>query len=134
MVAGRIQRPVFRQMTAPTSLNDRLSGALRAGRAAPLLLAAVLLVFIVLGHDIRRAAQMVALALPLGIWLAWPLRSVVAHRLRAVVVWALAMLFVLDGAVRVTPAEGTRIGSSVDERLTPLSRHAPIDSHDLASC
>lgn len=87
-------------MTATTSPNERLSGALRSAQAAPLVLAAVLLVFIVLGHDSRRAAQMAALALPLGVWVAWPLRSAGAHRLRAVVVWALAMLFVLDGAVR----------------------------------
>ena len=64
------------------------------------MLAAVLLVFIVLGHDSRRAAQMAALALPLAIWVAWPVRSAAAHRLRAVLVWSLAMLFVLDGAVR----------------------------------
>lgn len=87
-------------MTATTSPNERLPDALRSGRTAPLVLAAVLLVFIVLGHDSRRAAQMVALALPLLAWVAWPLRSVGAHRLRAVVVWVLAMLFVLDGAVR----------------------------------
>ncbi len=87
-------------MTTTTSPNRRLPGAWRAGQAAPLVLAAVLLVFIVLGHDSRRAVQMAALALPLLVWVAWPLQSAAAHRLRATVVWSLAMLFVLDGAVR----------------------------------
>jgi heptose-I-phosphate ethanolaminephosphotransferase len=87
-------------MTAATTPNERLPHAWRAWQGAPLTLAAVLLVFIVLGHDSRRAAQMAALALPLAIWVAWPVRSAAAHRLRAVLVWSLAMLFVLDGAVR----------------------------------
>lgn len=43
---------------------------------------------------------MSALALPLALWLAWPVRSSALHRLRAALVWAVAMLFVFDGAVR----------------------------------
>lgn len=60
----------------------------------------VLAAAIAAGHDGRRALQMSALALPLALWLAWPLRSAALHRLRSVLVWTVAMLFVLDGAVR----------------------------------
>jgi heptose-I-phosphate ethanolaminephosphotransferase len=62
--------------------------------------AAVLGVAIAAGHEGRRALQMLALALPLLLWLAWPLRSPALHRLRAALVWSGVMLFVLDGAVR----------------------------------
>lgn len=75
-------------------------GAWRPPHAAPLALAVVLGVFIAMGHDGRRAMQMLALALPLIVWTAWPLRSAWLHRLRAVATWWLAMGFVLDGAVR----------------------------------
>ena len=57
-------------------------------------------VFIALGHDGRRVAQLLALLLPLLGWLAWPVRGRVAGRLRHLVVWLWVMLFVLDGAAR----------------------------------
>ena len=68
--------------------------------AAPAAVAAVLAVAIAAGHDLRRALQLLALALPLLMWLGWPLRSPALHRLRAAAVWTGVMLFVLDGAVR----------------------------------
>nr|WP_175544929.1 phosphoethanolamine transferase [Variovorax sp. OV329] len=63
-------------------------------------LAAVAAVFIVLGHDGRRVAQLLLLLLPLLAWLAWPLRSTAAMRLRRVALWTWVMLFALDGAAR----------------------------------
>ncbi len=72
----------------------------RICRVAPVALALVVVGFIAVGHDSRRALQMAALALPLLLWMLWPLRSSALHRLRAVAVWSVAMLFVLDGAVR----------------------------------
>ncbi|MDQ7973180.1 MAG: phosphoethanolamine transferase [Rhodocyclaceae bacterium] len=63
-------------------------------------LAALLASVIVLGHDGRRVAQLLLLALPLLAWLCWPVRSAGVHRLRqaAVTLWVLA--FALDGVVR----------------------------------
>ena len=70
-------------------------------RALPfLLVCAVLLVAITVGHEGRRVVQLVALAVPLLAWLLWPVRRAAVHRLRSVLVWAWAMAFVLDGVAR----------------------------------
>lgn len=61
---------------------------------------ATLLALIALGHDGRRIAQLAVLALPMVLWLAWPLRSARMRRLRTLLVWLWAMAFALDGAVR----------------------------------
>lgn len=88
-------------MTSSIKLSPALAtGALSHPHAAPITLAAVLAVFIAMGHDGRRAMQMLALALPLIVWQAWPVRSAWLHRLRAFAIWWLGMAFVLDGAVR----------------------------------
>lgn len=76
------------------------SAAWRLAQAAPIALVLALGLFIAMGHDGRRALQMMALALPLVLWSAWPLRSAWLHRLRTLSIWALAMGFVVDGAVR----------------------------------
>jgi heptose-I-phosphate ethanolaminephosphotransferase len=57
----------------------------------PIALTLVIGLFIVLGHDGCRALQMLALALPLVVWSAWPLRSAWLHRLRTLSSWWLAM-------------------------------------------
>jgi len=61
---------------------------------------ATLLLPVVLGHDARRIAQLMALALPLLAWLLWPVRSPTLHRLRLALVWLWAMGFAMDGVVR----------------------------------
>lgn len=61
---------------------------------------AILLAFIVWGHDGRRVAQLALLALPVLLWLAWPIRRRLAHRVRAVGVWVWTMGFVIDGVAR----------------------------------
>ncbi|GKT23297.1 phosphoethanolamine transferase [Acidovorax sp. SUPP3334] len=61
---------------------------------------ATVLALVVLGHDGRRVAQLMALALPALLWLAWPVRSDAVHRLRTAAVWLWAMAFALDGAAR----------------------------------
>jgi len=61
---------------------------------------ATLLALIALGHDGRRIAQLAVLALPMVLWLAWPLRSARIRRVRTLLVWLWAMGFALDGAVR----------------------------------
>lgn len=61
---------------------------------------ATLLALIAMGHDGRRTAQLAVLALPLVLWLAWPLRSARMRRVRTVAVWLWAMGFALDGVVR----------------------------------
>ncbi len=48
----------------------------------PPVVAAVLALFIALGHDDRRALQVAALALPLLPWVVGPIRSTALHRLR----------------------------------------------------
>jgi heptose-I-phosphate ethanolaminephosphotransferase len=67
---------------------------------ATTLLAAALLACIALGHEGRRVAQLVLLAVPMLAWLVWPVRSAGAHHLRTAMVWLWAMAFVLDGVVR----------------------------------
>lgn len=81
--------------TTPDAPTPRLHPA-----AAPLLLAGVLLAAAALGHDGRRVAQLAALALPLVLWVAWPLRSQLLHRVRGLLVGVLALGFVLDGSLR----------------------------------
>ncbi|AVS93110.1 sulfatase [Paracidovorax avenae] len=67
----------------------------------PLLLVCLLaLGLIVLGHDGKRVAQLVALAAPPFVWLFWPVRRAWVHRLRAALLWAWAMAFALDGVAR----------------------------------
>ncbi|SEL69882.1 heptose-I-phosphate ethanolaminephosphotransferase [Variovorax sp. YR750] len=61
---------------------------------------ATLLALIALGHDGRRMAQLAVLAMPMVLWLAWPLRSARMRRVRTLLVWLWAMGFALDGAVR----------------------------------
>lgn len=61
---------------------------------------ALLWVAIVLGHDGRRVAQVMALAIPVLAWMLWPVRSAVLHRFRSATVWLWAMAFVLDGIAR----------------------------------
>ncbi len=60
----------------------------------------VLLASIALGHDGRRTAQMLLLAVPALSWLAWPVRGASGHRARSVSVWLWTMAFVLDGVAR----------------------------------
>lgn len=61
---------------------------------------AAVLALLLLGHDGKRVAQLMALALPVLIWLAWPVQRPVWHALRAVVVCAWVVLFAIDAMVR----------------------------------
>lgn len=63
-------------------------------------LAAIALFFIVLGHDGRRIAQLLALMLPVLIWLAWPVRGPAWLRIRRLLALVWVMLFALDGSLR----------------------------------
>ncbi|KQM80250.1 sulfatase [Xylophilus sp. Leaf220] len=81
--------------TFPPRPGHRTAGALPF-----LVLCAVLLVAVTLGHEGRRVVQLAALAAPPLAWLWWPVRRAGVHRLRSVLVWAWAMGFVLDGAAR----------------------------------
>jgi heptose-I-phosphate ethanolaminephosphotransferase len=56
--------------------------------------------FVALGHDGRRIAQLLALAVPVLFWLFWPVRSASVHGLRTGVVWIWAMAFTIDGIAR----------------------------------
>ncbi|MDM0074071.1 phosphoethanolamine transferase [Variovorax sp. J2P1-59] len=55
---------------------------------------------IALGHDGRRVAQLMVLAAPALVWLAWPVRSPRVHRFRIVLVWLWVMGFALDAVTR----------------------------------
>ena len=59
-----------------------------------------MLALVALGHDGRRVVQLMALALPVLAWLAWPVHSAAVHRVRAVVVCVWALLFAADAVVR----------------------------------
>ncbi len=64
------------------------------------IIGATLMALIVLGHDGRRIAQLALLAAPGVLWLLWPLRSALMHRIRSVGVWLWALIFALDGVAR----------------------------------
>ncbi|WP_366945475.1 phosphoethanolamine transferase domain-containing protein [Acidovorax sp.] len=59
-----------------------------------------MLALVALGHDGRRVVQLMALALPVLAWLAWPVHGAAVHRVRAVVVCVWALLFAGDAVVR----------------------------------
>lgn len=69
-------------------------------RLATLLIAAALAGVLLLGHDRRHAAQMLALALPGLLWLLWPLQPGYGRRAQVVGVWCWSMGFAVDGVVR----------------------------------
>ena len=52
------------------------------------------------GHDGRRAWQMMLLALPVLLWLCWPVAGPAWRRVRAVVAFAALAGFLIDGALR----------------------------------
>ncbi|MDQ0084808.1 heptose-I-phosphate ethanolaminephosphotransferase [Variovorax boronicumulans] len=83
-------------MTTPTNEVSPSRNALLACGVV----SATLLALIALGHDGRRMAQLAVLAMPMVLWLAWPLRSARMRRTRTLLVWLWAMGFALDGAVR----------------------------------
>jgi heptose-I-phosphate ethanolaminephosphotransferase len=62
--------------------------------------AATLFTLIALGHDGRRVLQMAVLALPVLVWMAWPVSRPWLLRLRLAIVWGWAMAFAVDGVLR----------------------------------
>jgi heptose-I-phosphate ethanolaminephosphotransferase len=56
--------------------------------------------FVFLGHDGRRAAQMLALAMPALLWLLYPIESRALRLVRAALVWTVVLCFMADGAGR----------------------------------
>lgn len=79
-----------------TTLNPQTAALWWAG----CMLCALPLVFIVLGHEGRRVAQMLALVVPLFALLCIPLQSETARRARALLLWLWTLLFIADGAAR----------------------------------
>jgi len=61
---------------------------------------ATALILLVLGHDGRRARQLMVLMAPALLWMAWPVRSDAISRLRTGVVWLWAMAFAVDAVAR----------------------------------
>lgn len=72
----------------------------RRALAASGMLFATALALIALGHDGRRIAQLLLLALPMFAWLLFPVRSALVDRARTAIVWLWAMAFALDGIAR----------------------------------
>ncbi|MDP9899039.1 phosphoethanolamine transferase [Variovorax ginsengisoli] len=60
----------------------------------------IMLLLTVLGHDGKRVAQLMVLALPGIVWLAWPIQNSMLHRFRTAAVWLWALAFMIDGALR----------------------------------
>ncbi|WP_372588149.1 sulfatase-like hydrolase/transferase [Acidovorax sp. BLS4] len=87
-------------MPDPSSFSAAPPPAPRQALRALGLATATVLALVALGHDGRRVAQLMALALPALLWLAWPVRSDAVHRLRTAAVWLWAMAFALDGVAR----------------------------------
>ena len=95
--------------------------------------AATLLTVFVLGHDGRRIAQLMALALPAVVLLLWPIRSPGWHRLRIGFVWLWAMGFVVDGVVRAFLQEAYHAapGSSFVQSAAANTNHREISEYLL---
>ncbi|QHJ00434.1 sulfatase-like hydrolase/transferase [Xylophilus rhododendri] len=72
----------------------------RRAPLAGLAVFAAMVLLVVLGHEGRRVAQLLVLALPVLAWPAWPVRSPAVHRLRGAVVWLWAMAFAFDAVAR----------------------------------
>ncbi|QNN57005.1 phosphoethanolamine transferase [Diaphorobacter ruginosibacter] len=64
------------------------------------LLCALAWLFIAVGHEGRRVAQVLVLLMPLLVLLAVPLQSAALQKARALLAWLWVMLFVLDGVAR----------------------------------
>ncbi|XAH24570.1 phosphoethanolamine transferase [Xylophilus sp. GW821-FHT01B05] len=84
----------------PLPAHSRTSFLPSRSGLAPWLAAALTLALIALGHEDRRVLQLAALAAPGLAWLFWPVQRPGPHRLRAVLVWCWAMVFVADGLAR----------------------------------
>lgn len=83
------------------SLASRLGLRWRDGPLAPFLaVTATLWLWIAFGHDGRKIAQVLLLALPGLLWLFWPLRSTTMRAVRSVALWLWAMAFVADATLR----------------------------------
>ena len=95
--------------------------------------AASLLAACVLGHDGRRIAQLMALALPAVPLLLWPIRSPALHRLRIGFVWLWAMGFVVDGVVRAFLLETYQAapGSTFVQSAAANTNHREISEYLL---
>ena len=97
-------------------------------RLATLLIAAALAGVLLLGHDRRHAAQMLALALPGLLWLLWPLQPGYGRRAQVVGVWCWSMGFAIDGVVRgylidtyqATPDSSMVLASVANTVLIPM--------------
>ena len=104
MRGRRIRTPSTVAPSRLTSYSSDTAAPRRTSRNSALLacgvVGATLLALIALGHDGRRIAQLAALASPMVLWLAWPLRSARMRNVRTVLVWLWAMGFALDAAVR----------------------------------
>lgn len=79
---------------SPASHGMRVSWSALSG------LAAIVLFFIVLGHDGRRVAQLLVLMVPVLVSLAWPMRSHAWLKARRWLSFVWVMLFALDGTMR----------------------------------
>ncbi|WP_253279307.1 phosphoethanolamine transferase [Comamonas testosteroni] len=79
---------------SPASHGMRVSWSALSG------LAAIVLFFIVLGHDGRRVAQLLVLMVPVLVSLAWPIRSHAWLKARHWLSFVWVMLFALDGTMR----------------------------------
>lgn len=138
--SSRVRPPFRARPLLPMTPRPRPDSSLALDRlAAPAALVAVLAAAVAAGHDGRRALQLLALALPMLLWLSWPLRSPALHRLRGAMVWAGAMLFVLDGAVRhylwsqyqAAPDSSMVLGALANSRAQESSEYLRTNAPDV---
>lgn len=90
---------MFSFMTSLAGIRAGVRAKIGAGIPI-LLLGAACAAAIAAGHDGRRAGQMTLLALPVLLWLCWPIAGRAWQRLRAVVTFAAIAGFLIDGALR----------------------------------
>lgn len=91
-------------MTQPTPQNPMPSSRSAAGAISPATAGALLLLLVagasLAGHEGSRAARVLAMLLPVFIWLRWPIRNPAWQLLRWVLVSLTLGMFVVDGVVR----------------------------------
>ena len=103
--AARLNSLFFARPPRPEADGSPDTARLTDARIAFGVAALTVLAFVALGHDGRRIAQLMALALPALAWLLWPVRSRGWRRVRAATVWTLGMSFVVDGIARAYLAD-----------------------------
>ncbi|MDB5850420.1 MAG: sulfatase, partial [Rhodoferax sp.] len=122
-------------MSLPARARWRAPRAGRAGSGVAAFVAslATLLVVLVLGHEGRRVAQLLVLAVPPFTWLLWPLQSRRAQWLRCAVLCVWSAAFVADASVRAYLWQAYQAAPDGAMVLVATANTTPRESREFLS-